>query len=234
MNIRFVVFDAVGTVMYPTPGVADTYQAAMVRHCGLELPADQIRDAVNSALRQRSEEDSLRTDEAAEYQFWHQLIDQLCAGHSGQQACFEDLYSRFQQPDSWKCFDDVAACLAELRAAELGIAIASNFDQRLHRVLDGLPPLSEIDHRFVSSEIGWRKPAEPFFDHVCERLNASPDEVLFVGDDLQNDVFGARRAGCATAWIRRNLADKEPVPDGTLALSALTEIPLLMFGKSLS
>lgn len=234
MSIRFVVFDAVGTVMYPQPGVAEVYRDALIRHCELHLPEDRIRDAVQSALRQRSQEDSLRTDESIEYRFWSDLIAGLCKGHPAQQDCFDDLYAQFGDPLGWCCFDDVSACLDELRGADIGIAIASNFDRRLHPVLDGLAPLSAISQRFVSSEIGWRKPARPFFDHVCQQLDVRPDEVLFVGDDLRNDVGGALAAGCSSAWIHRSTDRPEPAPVETAVLRSLTEIPQLLLNPTLS
>jgi putative hydrolase of the HAD superfamily len=55
----------------------------------------------------------------------------------------------------------------------------------------------------ISSEVGWRKPAPTFFDIVCQQTNCRPEEILFVGDDLINDIHGAKQAGMATAWIDR-------------------------------
>ncbi len=232
MSMRAVVFDAVGTVMYPFPSVAELYQASIADHCGLQLPTDEIRQTINSALQQRSQEDSLRTDESTEFRFWNALIFQLCAGHPGQQACFDDLYDRFQQSHHWRCFSDVAECLRQLQDSGVTTAIASNFDHRLHSVLDGLPPLSGIPHRFVSSEIGWRKPAQEFFVHVCDQLGAATEEVLFVGDDRRNDVAGAQSAGCRIAWIPRRDGAETTGLNGVRVLSSLTEVPELVRRES--
>ena len=234
--IRAVVFDAVWTVMYPSPGVAEVYQSAVARHCNLQLPTDHIRDVVDLAIRKRSTDDGLRTDESTEYRFWNQLVQSLCGDHPGRQACFEDLYHCFQRPENWRCFHDVADSIDGLQRAGVTTAIASNFDQRLHRVLDGLAPISAVPYRFISSEIGWRKPAQSFFRHVCRHLNEDPGNVLFVGDDLKNDVLGARRAGCQSAWIRRGGDCKisQPAPVDTILLTELTHLPaLLKHGSSL-
>ncbi|MCH2200728.1 MAG: HAD family hydrolase [Fuerstiella sp.] len=230
--IRAVVFDAVWTVIYPRPGITEVYQQAVARHCNLQLSAVHIQNALDSALSQRSRDSDLRTDELSEHNFWSQLIDRLCGDHPGRHACFDDLYEGFQRPDRWRCYEDAADSIDGLKEAGITMAIASNFDQRLHMVLDGHDPLSSIPHRFVSSEIGWRKPAHLFFEHVCRHLNERPESVLFVGDDLQNDVLGAQRAGCQSAWIRRKPGGSEPIPAGTIAIEKLTELLALVTGRS--
>ncbi len=47
---------------------------------------------------------------------------------------------------------------------------------------------------YLSSEIGHRKPDVTAFHEVCERMNARPDEVVFIDDTLEN-VRGGALAG---------------------------------------
>ena len=118
-------------------------------------------------------------------------------------VCFEALFQHFADPAHWRCYDDVAETLHALQASGLKIVLASNFDQRLHAVCDGLPELSPASQRIISSEVGWRKPARQFFEIVCQRTACAPEEVLFVGDDALNDIQGATMAGMPAAWIDR-------------------------------
>jgi putative hydrolase of the HAD superfamily len=92
--------------------------------------------------------------------------------------------------------------------------MASNFDERLHGVCRGLKELAGITRHIVSSEIGWRKPARPFFEIVCRETKCQPEEVLFVGDDPQNDIRGANLAGMPAVWINRSVD-----PPGAIAVS---------------
>ncbi len=222
--IRAVVFDAVGTVMNPSPPVADVYKAALAQHCQIHQSGKEIGNVVRQALNQRSEEPSLQTDEGAEREFWWQLIQGLCGEHPQFEACFDDLHAQFGEPSNWACFDDVADCIQSLRAHGQTIAIASNFDSRLHSVLNGLIPLADVDQRFVSSQIGFRKPAKEFFEAVCNQLSVQPDQVLFVGDDLRNDVIGASRAGCHSAWICRQPNVPNGVPADSTWISSLRQV----------
>ena len=116
--------------------------------------------------------------------------------------CFADLYDHFARPTSWACVPGVGSLLAELRRRPLKTAIASNFDHRLLPIAAGLPELAVLDGVFVSSAVGWRKPAPGFFEAVVRGLGVRPDEVLFVGDDPTNDFRGASRGGNAGDPLR--------------------------------
>ena len=46
------------------------------------------------------------------------------------------------------------------------------------------------------------KPAEGFFRQAAALLGLNPGELLMVGDDLQADALGAKRAGLRSALVR--------------------------------
>jgi FMN phosphatase YigB (HAD superfamily) len=48
--------------------------------------------------------------------------------------------------------------------------------------------------------VGAEKPNPCIFEAACQQLQLPPHEVVHVGDDRRNDVFGARDAGCY-AWL---------------------------------
>ncbi|MEZ6060902.1 MAG: HAD-IIIA family hydrolase [Planctomycetaceae bacterium] len=234
-SVSAVVFDAVGTLMFPQPSVADTYAAAIRRHCGIDVAAEQVKTAVRTALESRSLGDALRTDEATERQFWADLIHTLCPQSDGFQNCFDDLFAHFEDARNWCCFPDVEPAVREIFAAGVPVAIASNFDRRLNSVCQGLPVLRDVPVRVISSEVGWRKPSPEFFQAVADRLQISADRILVVGDDLHNDVRGALAAGMQAAWICRGGTDRSvpEVADRAAVLGSLAELPSLLFGGRL-
>ncbi|HUZ15343.1 MAG TPA: HAD family hydrolase [Gaiellaceae bacterium] len=72
----------------------------------------------------------------------------------------------------------------------------------------GLAPL--LDTMVFSDEAGARKPSPEPFLMACGRLDVDPTATLFVGDDLVNDVQGAKSVGMGTVqalWFR---ADDTP------------------------
>ena len=56
--------------------------------------------------------------------------------------------------------------------------------------------LSEyIDIVVTSEDAGVTKPSPIIFDHLLEKINATKEEVIMVGDNLNTDILGARNSG---------------------------------------
>jgi putative hydrolase of the HAD superfamily len=207
VSIRWVVFDAVGTLIYPTPDVATVYHRVGAAH-GSVLSRDEVLQRFRTAFRRaedsgRVDESLLKTSEPEEIARWQRIVADVFDDLESTEGCFRDLFDHFARPNAWACFDDVAPAVTELRAENIQIAVASNFDSRLHPVCEGLPPLDSIDVRVVSSEVGFNKPASGFYSAVQRMLGVPPDEVLVVGDDAINDVQGAAQAGMRSVLIDR-------------------------------
>jgi putative hydrolase of the HAD superfamily len=196
---RCVAFDAVGTLIRPEPGVAEVYHTVGSRY-GSRLGVDEIRKRFHQVLSARQAE--LTSSEQGEREFWVRVVADVIGPVEDPGACFEELYEHFGRPECWTCMPGAAETLDQLRERGLVIAVASNFDARLHAVLDGLASLREIRHRVISSEIGWRKPSPRFFQTLCETVGCAPQEILMVGDDLENDILAAQRCGMHALHVK--------------------------------
>ncbi len=184
---------------------------------------EEIGRRFSKAFRDTEQGDStaeagvrLVTSEAREKERWAQIVATVIDDIPDTAACFAELFAHFACPDAWRCFDEVPAVLAGLKEAGYRLAIASNFDGRLHAVCDGIAALRRIDARIISSEVGIRKPHPGFFASLVRNAGCRPDEVLMVGDDHSNDIEGARSAGLAAVFLNRR---GRPAPGeiGTLA-----------------
>lgn len=211
--------------MYPSPSVAKAYQTAIARHCGIDVESELVRSTIGAALRSRSNSSDLTTCEEAERSFWAGLIHSLCPSQDGFQSCFDELFEHFGSSDNWKCFPDVGGVVERLREHGVKVAIASNFDDRLNSVCDGLKDLQTVDCRIVSSLVGYRKPAPQFFDAVVTQLGVDTQNVLMVGDDVVNDVRGALESGLQAALIDRDsaIADSK-LPETVVRIDDLGQI----------
>ena len=87
----------------------------------------------------------------------------------------------------------------QLQARGLKIALVSNFDGRLHRVVAELGLTPFFDAVIVSSETGWAKPSPRIYAAALGALGVEPGEALMVGDRPQEDVAGATAAGPGAA-----------------------------------
>lgn len=195
--VRAVCFDAVGTLIVPDPPAAVAY-ADVGRRFGSRLPVDVIEARFRAAFRAEEaidHQNGLRTDEGREERRWRRIVAAVLDDVGDGEGCFRALWEHFSHPEAWRCAPDAAATLAELARRGYGLGLASNYDRRLRTVVAGLPALRPIEWLVISSEVGWRKPARPFFDAVVVTAGVSADQILFVGDDPVNDDEGARAAG---------------------------------------
>ncbi len=196
-NIRAVVFDAGGTLFFPKTEIHLIYADIGKLH-GSTLSAEVIGERYRAAFQRRVASDDRwgwQTSEEIERQRWRAVVAEVFSEMADTNACFETLFQHFAKPEVWELAPDAAATLRALAEHGLQLAIASNFDHRLHTIVAGHPALKAIQHVVVSSEVGWRKPAKGFFDAVCARVGQPAEQILFVGDDRSNDYEGARAAG---------------------------------------
>jgi putative hydrolase of the HAD superfamily len=212
-GVRCVVFDAVGTVIEPVPPAGEMYYQVARKH-GSRISAEEIAFRFQRQFRETewndkgdSDEAGLVTSESIERERWRTIVTHVIDDVADTEACFEELFSHFARPASWRCFPDVPETIAALRQAGFKIALASNFDSRLHAVCNGWPALRDIDIRVISAEVGFRKPSRRFFEALRNATGCEASELFMVGDNRENDVSGARASGIAGILINRRGAD---------------------------
>jgi FMN phosphatase YigB (HAD superfamily) len=79
---------------------------------------------------------------------------------------------------------------------------------------------------FVGSSERWgvEKPAEGFFANVVAEAGAPADEILYVGDRVDNDVLPALAAGMHAVRIRRGAHAHIDSPPGTITIDSLAQL----------
>jgi putative hydrolase of the HAD superfamily len=201
---QWVALDAVGTLIHPEPGVAEAYHAAASRH-GSRLSAEDISLRFRTVYSEFEELPPHRADTSEERELakWREIVARVIPDVTDPEQCFEDLFEWFSHPGAWRVYPDVAEALVRLSANGLQVALASNFDRRLHQVCDGLPALDQIGVRVVSSEVGWRKPSPGFYRALVSQTGVDAGEIVMIGDSWLNDIAGAREAGLQALWLDR-------------------------------
>jgi putative hydrolase of the HAD superfamily len=195
-GIRAVVFDAVGTVIFPNPSAVTVYTEVAAKY-GLHLDPANLGPKLWAQFRieeERDRADGWRTSENRERLRWRNIVNAAIPGATSE--LFEELFQHFAQPHAWKVPESAGSTIANLESRGLMLGMGSNYDSRLIQVVDGIPDLWPLQANLViSSLVGYRKPAEEFFLAVQTQLKLPPREILFVGDDVENDYEGALQAG---------------------------------------
>lgn len=227
--LRWIAFDAVGTLIDPEPDVATAY-GQIGRKYGSRLTAAEIRLRFRTAFAASNaaclplESGHFLTSEVLEAKRWRWIVERVLDDVQDREPCFAELYEHFAEPTNWRLFPDVAGVLDRLRNDGLRLAIASNFDQRLHAVCRGIPELQVMDEIVVSTDVGACKPSPRFFEALLDRCDCRPDELLMVGDDYEADVSGPQRIGIPALFLDRaeDSADENSIRSLTELAEKLT------------
>lgn len=133
---------------------------------------------------------------------------------------------RFGEDD---VYPDVRPALKALREDGLWLGLAGNQTVSAGRILRELD--FPVDMVATSDDWGVSKPDLRFFERLVEAVPYAAEEILYVGDRLDNDIRPAAESGMATALIRRGpwgvIQEHDPAADeiATLRISSLAELP---------
>ncbi|PEK23392.1 2-haloalkanoic acid dehalogenase [Bacillus wiedmannii] len=58
-----------------------------------------------------------------------------------------------------------------------------------------------FDTIIISEEVGLSKPDKRIFELALNKLNVQPEDVLFIGDDLEKDIAGPQNANINGVWF---------------------------------
>ena len=118
-------------------------------------------------------------------------------------ACLNYYYaniSKYARP-----FEEQMQVIRELRQRGIKTAIVTNIiPERIasqRQKIINLGIAEYFDAIVISGEFGIHKPDRRIFDHAAELLGVSNEECLFVGDDPDSDVAGARNAQMEVLWL---------------------------------
>lgn len=128
-------------------------------------------------------------------------------------------------------YPDARPCLAALRAQGLVVGLAGNQPADAKAQLRALDLPVHAIH--TSAAWGAEKPGAAFFERMIAAAGHPAEQVLYVGDRLDNDMRPAQDLGISTAFVRRGpwghlLHDDVALGRCLFRLDALTDLPDLV------
>ncbi|WP_435827931.1 HAD family hydrolase [Nocardia fluminea] len=98
-------------------------------------------------------------------------------------------------------YPDVRPALSALREMGVWVGIVGNQTVRAGGLLRGL----DLPTDFIATSDDWgvAKPDVAFFDKVVEAAGCPAEQIIYVGDRIDNDIAPATKVGMRTAYIQR-------------------------------
>lgn len=199
-KVRWITFDAGGTLLFPNPSVGEIYARVLSRHgparspevleeCFFRVWREDVRTCM-PVVTAESERNRWRAVVARTFADVCHLVDF--------DALFEDLWAAFREASSWRLPNRAEETLTGLRERGYRLALLSNWDDRLRPLLSGIGLERHFEEIFVSCEVGFEKPDPRIFAAVEKRLGVEGEAILHIGDSHRHDVLGAGARGWKT------------------------------------
>ncbi|TVR43613.1 MAG: HAD family hydrolase [Planctomycetota bacterium] len=209
MPIRAISFDFHGTLALPYPSPGAIY-AEVAADYGLKLPVSALDQRFPEAFMEvrRGASAAYGADESDARDFWFAVVRATFQPLLTPEAKVSDtlcmaLFAAFGEARHWRLLPEAQACLSWCAKAGLPVAICSNFDARIHRLVaaHGLGPCAQV---LPSTLVGTPKPDPELLLLAMSLLEVEPEELLHVGDNQHEDGGAAQAAGCPWLEVARD------------------------------
>ncbi len=195
-EIEAVFFDAEGTLFVIYPSVGHVYARICKEHGLLVSPQEMERHfrEVFATLRKKN----FRLDPEGCFTYWRQVFQETVRRFGSLDdldAAFKKCYQAFASKENFRLNPGARESLTYLRKKGKKLALISNWDERLRALVADFGLEDLFEEIVISCEVGYAKPEPEIYLLTCRKLAVDPEKVLMVGDQLEEDVWAARKAG---------------------------------------
>ena len=200
--VKAVLFDLGGTLVHTTE-IPEVYKRMLEAH-GIKRSLQEISHA-HEETQKHLDIQKLAVLFEEYWIRWNLQILKRLGIRENIRSLAETIADRWWDYSDVELYLDAEETLQQLKGMGLKIGIVTNgLESDYRQVLQKVGLLDFFDVRVGVDTVGKMKPHRDIFLYALNKLEVSPSETLFVGDQLEQDYEGARRAGLRPLLIDRN------------------------------
>uniref|UniRef100_A0A8C3I1X7 Haloacid dehalogenase-like hydrolase domain-containing protein 3 n=1 Tax=Chrysemys picta bellii TaxID=8478 RepID=A0A8C3I1X7_CHRPI len=115
----------------------------------------------------------------------------------------ESLYQEFCSAQNWELLPGARETLRQCHQLGIRMAVISNFDQRLEKILSHCNLRHHFEFVLTSEEAGFAKPDQRIFQKALHISGVAPHQAAHVGDNYVKDYRAARDVGMHSFLLTR-------------------------------
>lgn len=220
--IKALIFDAYGTLISTGNGSVDAARKILLLNNRTDISAERFYSDWKSYHKFHIA--SLKSFIKEETIFLYDLEKLYCDYNISGNAK-EDVKIMLDTLDKRKTFPETKAVLEKLSSV-YKVCIGSTTDTK-PLMLDLQRNKLKIDKVFTSENLRYYKPQKEFYEAILNDLNIAPNEAMFIGDSLIDDVLGPQSVGISACRInRKNQKSAEIKPN--YEITNLEELLLIL------
>ena len=207
--IKAVFFDLYFTLVGYEPS-QEEIEAGLLHNFGIDVSPEALRrplaaanEAIIQAMIHRPMNQRSKEEMTALYAQFHRDILREAGLKAGENVIMGLLTGMLQAKMKLVLFDDVLPALDNLKGRGLTLGLISNIERNMSGALDELGLSPRLDVVVTSQDAGANKPQPEIFRFALKKAGITPAESIYIGDQYQVDVVGARGAGMKGILIDR-------------------------------
>lgn len=236
LRLRLLTWDVKDTLLRLRHPIGENYSALAQVH-GVQVRPEALTKSFHQAYKVQSKHfpNYGLSKGLSSKQWWADVVKQtfrLAGVHEDRllTSIAESLYREYCSAQTWELLPGARETLGQCRQLGIRMAVISNFDMRLEKILSHCNLRHHFDFVLTSEEAGFAKPDLRIFQRALHISGVAPQQAAHVGDSYVKDYRAARdagmhsflltAAGCANRW-EREVPKEHVLPSLTHLLSVI-------------
>lgn len=199
--IKAVFFDLYQTLVRYQPTQAELEAQALesmgyeTTAVALDFPILAANEYIYNEIAKRPLSQRSREELAALYTEYQKVVLKEAGIQADDKVVMKLMVMMQQARMDLMVFNDTIPALTELKKRGLVTGLISNIEKNMNQAIEKMGIASKLDVIVTSTDAGTAKPQPEIFHFAMNKVKVLPMESIYVGDQYQVDMAGAKAAG---------------------------------------